>query len=97
MLGIKIAIPPLPNGTTSIFFQKFWHILKSDIIKAIRSFLHSGHMLKTVNHTIISLIPKVENPIQVKQFRPISLGNVIYKIISKILTNRLKIDLEKMH
>nr|XP_027081023.1 uncharacterized protein LOC113703745 [Coffea arabica] len=81
---------PGPDGMTPNFFQKFWNILKTDVIQAITSFFHSGHMLKAVNHTIISLIPKVENPTDIKQFRPISLCNVIYKIISKILANRLK-------
>ena len=73
-----------------MFFQNFWHIVKTKIIKAIISFFHSGIMLRVVNHTIITLIPKIESPIQVKQFRPKSLCNVFYKIISKILANRLK-------
>ena len=81
---------PGPDGMTPNFFQKFWHILKADIIQAIKSFFHSSYMLNAVNHTIISLIPKVENPTEIKQFRPISLCNVLYKIISKILSNRLK-------
>ena len=85
---------PGSDGMTPIFFQKFWHILKKDIIKATKSFFHSGHMLKAMNHTNLSLIPKVENPTEVKQFRPISLCNVLYKIISKILSNRLKKVLE---
>lgn len=51
-------------------------------------------MLKAINHTLVSLIPKIDNPTEVKHFRPISLGNVIYKIISKILVNRLKAVLD---
>ena len=81
---------PRPDGMSPLFFQKFWYLIKEDTFKAIQSFFHSGHMLKAVNHTIISLIPKVENPTEIKQFRPISLCNVLYKIISKILSNRLK-------
>ena len=86
---------PGPDGMTPLFFQTFWHIVKKDIIKATKSFFHSSHMLKAMNHTNISLIPKGEHPTEVKQFRPISLCNVLYKIISKILANRLKIFLGK--
>ena len=78
------------DGMTPLFFQKFWKIVKIDLVKAIDSFFYSGHMLKSMNHTLISLIPKVLNPTDMKHYRPISLCNVVYKIISKILANRLK-------
>ena len=71
---------PGPDGMTPLFFQKFWHIVKKDI-KATKSFFHSSHMLKAMNHTNISPVPKGEHPTEVQQFRPISLCNVLYKII----------------
>ena len=52
------------DGMTPIFFWKFWPILKADIIQAINSFFQFGHMLLVVEHTIISLIPKVETPLR---------------------------------
>lgn len=81
---------PGPDGMTPSFFQNFWDVVKKDLIDTISSFFHSGHLLKAINETIITLIPKVESPISVSQFRPISLCNVVYRIISKILVNRLK-------
>ena len=46
--------------------------------------------MKGINQTFVSLIPKVDNPESVKQFRPISLCNVAYKVVTKIVANRLK-------
>ncbi|XP_075674939.1 uncharacterized protein LOC142644147 [Castanea sativa] len=57
---------------------------------AVLDFLNNGNMLPDINHTNIVLIPKVQNLERMSEFRPISLCNVIYKIISKVLANRLK-------
>jgi len=53
-------------------------------------------MLKQINHTFIALIPKVENPSSTAQFRPIRLCNNFYKIIAKILVNRMQPFLDKI-
>ena len=58
--------------------------------KAIRESLYSGRILRQINHTFIYLIPKVINPESFSQFCPISLRSVIYKGLSKYLTDRLK-------
>ena len=60
------------------------------MIKSVKSFLSSGYLLKEQNRTYITLIPKIERPQETKDFRPISLCNSSYKIISKTLVNRLK-------
>lgn len=86
---------PRPDEITPLFYQKFWDIVREDVVNAVSSLFHSSHMLKALNHTIISLIPKVDLPIDFKQYRPISLCNVLYKAIFKILANRLKQVLDK--
>jgi hypothetical protein len=62
----------------------------------VQNFFRSGFLLKELNHTHLALIPKIENPSKVSHFRPISLSNFAYKIISKILANRLKPLLKKI-
>ena len=59
-------------------------------MNTVLDFLNDGVMLPNFNHTNIVLIPKVKNPKKMSEFRPISLCNVIYKVISKVLANRLK-------
>ena len=61
-----------------------------DVHQAVLSSLNSGAILKSINHTFITLIPKVNNLEKVSNFRPISLCNVIYKIVSKDIANHLK-------
>jgi hypothetical protein len=63
------------------------------VLRAVKSFFESGRLLREVNSTAISLIPKVPNPTLLKDFRPISCCNTIYKCIAKILANRMKIVL----
>ena len=81
---------PGPDGINALFYQKFWHVVGDTIVPAMLDFLNNGNMLPKINHTNIVLIPKNRNPVKISDFRPISLCNVIYKIISKVLANRLK-------
>ena len=81
---------PRPDGMNAIFYKKFSHIVGDDVVFAVWDFLNNGNMLPKINHTNIVLIPKVKVPKKISDFRPISLCNIIYKIISKNLANRLK-------
>ena len=60
------------------------------MINAVLEFLNTGYMEPDLNYTYIVLIPKIKSPEKIFDHRPISLCNVIYKIISKVLANRLK-------
>ncbi|GJR21636.1 protein LAZ1 [Tanacetum coccineum] len=80
---------PGPDGYTSVFLKKGWDVMGNDICNAIRDFFSNGKLLQEINHTFLALIPKVTTPMKVNDYRPISCCNVIYKCISKILTNRI--------
>ncbi|XP_026417369.1 uncharacterized protein LOC113312850 [Papaver somniferum] len=81
---------PGPNGFPSGFYKQNLNLLENDVWETVKSFFHSKHLLKEMNHTFISLIPKVNKPTSPADFRPISLCNSNYKIVSKILVNRMK-------
>lgn len=83
-------------GFTSEFLKSTWYIIGDDFIVAIQSFFVLGFLPKGLNTTIPSLIPKKKVPIEMKDHRPISLCNVVYKIILKILANRLKSLLSRL-
>ena len=79
-----------------IFFQKYWTLVGNSVIRVVNAFFHSGNILKEINHTFLALIPKIENPPSANHFRPISLCSIIDKVISKVMTNRLKHVLGKI-
>ncbi|XP_021996242.2 uncharacterized protein LOC110893442 [Helianthus annuus] len=90
MFSIAGNKAPGPDGYTSIFFKKSWDVIGNDICSAVRDFFDNGSLLTQLNHTIISLIPKVSTPALITDYRPISCCNTLYKCISKIITNRIK-------
>ncbi|XP_024196088.1 uncharacterized protein LOC112199282 [Rosa chinensis] len=81
---------PGPDGMPPLFFQQYWDTISTDVVAAVQSFLHSGQLLASINYTHVCLIPKVKNPTYMSELRPIALCNVIHKICSKMLANRLK-------
>lgn len=73
-----------------MFYKRLWDLVGEDLCSLVLNFLNGGHMPDDLNHTFVVLIPKVHKPVNMKDLRPISLCNISYKIISKVLANHLK-------
>jgi hypothetical protein len=78
------------DGFSTSFYQNSWSVVRKDVCNAVLQFLNNGHFDKEINTTNIALVPKKKNPTHVVEFQPISLCNVVYKLIAKVLANRLK-------
>lgn len=78
------------DGFSACFYQAYWDIIKTEVCNIVLKFLNDGILDDSHNFTYNVLIPKVSNPIKPNDFRSISLCNVIYKLASKVLANRLK-------
>lgn len=91
LLAIHPDKAPDPDGFSASFFQANWNTVGPDIVVEIHDFFSSGVMPRSLNHTLIRLIPKNTKVKSVGDYRPIALCNVYYKIISKLLANRFKL------
>ncbi|GJW18747.1 RNA-directed DNA polymerase, eukaryota, partial [Tanacetum coccineum] len=80
---------PCPDGFTFSFYRRYWNLIECDVVNAVKWFFHHGRIPNGGNSSFITLIPKVSNANMVKEFRPISLIGSVYKIVAKILANRL--------
>ena len=81
---------PGPDGFPMAFFQACWGIVKSDLLGVFHNFYANGQFEKGLNATFITLIPKKQAVKEIRDFRPISLVGGVYKIIAKVLANRLR-------
>ncbi|GJS49220.1 RNA-directed DNA polymerase, eukaryota [Tanacetum coccineum] len=80
-----------PDGYTFEFFKCYWNIIGEDFCGAVECFFDSGMFSKGNNASFIALIPKVTDAKFVTDFRPISLIGSVYKVVTKILANRLSL------
>ncbi|CAL1397336.1 unnamed protein product [Linum trigynum] len=87
-LGARKA--PGPDGFSGRFYRRYWDILGDTLCREVRGFFETANMPDGWNETHIAMIPKVDNPELISQYRPISCCNFRYKIISKIMATRLK-------
>jgi len=80
---------PGPDGFGGHFYQHFWDIVSADLVSSVQEFFYTGVLIPNINSNILVLIPKVPGAATMGDFRPIALANFQFKIVTKILADRL--------
>jgi hypothetical protein len=80
---------PGPDGFGAFFFQHYWDIVSKEVINAVLEFFTTSWILPGFNSNIIALLPKSPHSSSIDQYRPIAMANFKFKIISKIIADRL--------
>lgn len=87
---MKSFAAPGPDGLPALFYQSYWEDIGSDITNFVLNILNHNCDIGNINHTLLCLIPKIKNPTLPSDYIPIALCNVLFKIITKTIANRLK-------
>jgi len=90
MAQLKDGKAPGPDGFTANFFHEFWDLIKAEVWELVEESRSTHWVLPALNSTFIALVPKEAESHKPEKYRPIALCNVIYKLISKVIANRLK-------
>ena len=93
MKGLKA---PGPDGIQPLFYQRFWDTVQNSVCLFVQNCFIKGEFPAHLNKSLITLIPKIENPETINQFRPITLCNVIYKIVTKVIDQRIRPVLDRI-
>ncbi|PKU86740.1 Putative ribonuclease H protein [Dendrobium catenatum] len=81
---------PGPDGYNFFFYKSAWHIIAPVVCRAVKSFFYKCYMPNGVKATALAIVPKFKNATDISDYRPIALCNVFYKIITKVLAERMK-------
>ena len=79
-----------PDGWSVEFFTFFFDLMGGDLLEMVEDTRKKGNLCGGLNSTFLALIPKANKPVSFDDFRPISLCNLVYKVISKVIANRIK-------
>lgn len=96
LFGMPNNKSPGPDGYPCEFYKATWSIIARDFVVAVQSVFKFGFLPKGVNSTILALIPKKLDSMEMKDYRPIACCNVLYKVVSKMMANRLKVLLPRI-
>ena len=87
---------PGPDGFTMAFFQKCWSVVEKNVMDFFDNFHRHSVFERSLNASFFTLIPKKSNAFNIKDFRPISLVGSVYKLLSKVLANRLRVVMDNL-
>jgi len=90
--GKSLGLDGIPNE----FYQKLWAVMETNLVNLVQTIFNKGKMSKGLNKSLIALMSKISGPRKVKDFRPISLLGGVYKIITKIMANRIRLLVPKL-
>ncbi|RVW79808.1 LINE-1 retrotransposable element ORF2 protein [Vitis vinifera] len=96
LMGMNGDKAPGPDGFTVAFWQNCWEIVKEDVLDMFKEFYDQNSFIKSLNHTFLVLIPKKGGAEDLGDYRPISLLGGLYKLLAKVLANRLKKIIDKV-
>jgi len=94
--ALKTFKAPSPDGLHTGFFPRFWLIVGDSVKEEVRKVFTDCKMPEYLNRTNVVLIPKMAGPKSLGNYRPISLCNIVYKIVTKILVARIRSFLDKL-
>ena len=87
---------PGPDGYQPVFYQRCWDVVGSSVTKFVLEFFATGDLPRGSNDAILVLLVKVAKPEKITQYRPISLCNVLFKVITKMMVIRMKQVISKL-
>ena len=94
--SLKAFKAPGPDGLHAGFFHRFWLVVGKSVIDVIKKIFSEKTDPDYLNRTLIALIAKIQSPETLSNYRPISLCNTVYKIVTKIIVARLRPHLDKL-
>ena len=96
LMEMKGDKAPGPDGFTMAFFQKCWRVVEEDVMAVFVHYHRYSVFERSLNASFLTLIPKKNNAINVKDFQPITSVGSVYKLLSKVLANRLRVVLDSL-
>ena len=94
--SLKPFKTPGPDGLHAEFFQRFWLVMGNSVLEEVGKIFSQRKISEFLNRTHITLIPKIQGPESLGNYRPISLCNIVYKVVTKIIVSRVRPFLDKL-
>jgi mannosylglycoprotein endo-beta-mannosidase len=95
-MALMLKGPQALMGCPFLFFQTIWKIINEDLLELFEDWFNGRLDIYKLNFAMITLIPKEEDAKEMRKFRPISLLNCVFKIFTKVITNRFALIIDRL-